>query len=124
MESARATWLDLAITCLDPAARTENPRLASFLAVPSTMTQPGLSPTSAAAGYHHRNLIPVSSSAPGSRLEDLLGFVKAEFDAVSGEVNSLRGQNVEYEGMGESFCCPGPVLCPPPSSTDPSATHG
>ena len=38
-----------------------------------------------------------------ARLNDLLEFVKAEFEQVSGESGLLRAQREEYEAMSESL---------------------
>lgn len=37
-----------------------------------------------------------------ARLNDLLEFVKAEFEQVAGESGSLKAQREEYEAMSES----------------------
>lgn len=39
-----------------------------------------------------------------ARLNDLLEFVKAEFEQVAGEGGMLRAQKDEYEAMSKLFC--------------------
>lgn len=65
--------------------------------------QPG---TSGGPGGQSQGIPPPGMVAPphpsAARLNDLLEFVKAEFEQVAGEGGVLRAQREEYEAMSES----------------------
>lgn len=58
--------------------------------------------------YQHRTLVPTAApiapapqGASTARLNDLLQFVKHEFDAISSDAEQLKGQRDDYEHRSE-----------------------
>ena len=58
--------------------------------------------------YNHRSLVPSAAPAPAAppsastaRLNDLLDFVKHEFDVIGSDASQLKGQRDEFEHRSE-----------------------